>query len=270
MTERSSDRSGAGDRTPTRAEPTHGGHGGDVIGQGVPPIHCRDLSVGYDGEAVLEGLSFSVTDGATLALVGRSGCGKSTLLKTLAGVIDPLAGDATVLGTSLPGAPPAGSIGYIPQSLGLVMHASVLRNVLHGTLSDLGRLRSLLGRFPPEAKREARTAIEMVELADKGTARVAELSGGQRRRVAIARAFVQRPHLLLADEMLSELDEETARAIADCVATIKAETGMTVVIVEHDLDVAEALSDQLIRLADGGIGERLEQSRAPVNAASGQ
>ncbi|WP_331235410.1 phosphonate ABC transporter ATP-binding protein [Natronorarus salvus] len=223
-----------------------------------PPIRCHDLSVGYDGNPVLEGLSFVVEESSTLALVGRSGCGKTTLLKTLAGILVPLAGEATVLGTQLPQLPPSGTLGYIPQGLGLVMHGTVLRNVLHGTLADLSRTRSLLGRFPEQSQREARTAIEAVGLAGKEHSRVKELSGGQRRRVAIARALVQEPRVLFADEILSELDEETAQSIVDCVRSLQAEMGMTVVIVEHNLGIAREISDQLLRVEDGSISERIE------------
>lgn len=225
-----------------------------------PPIRCHGLSVGYNGEPILEDLSFTVEGGSTLGIVGRSGCGKTTLLKTLAGVLEPLKGEATVMGTSLPRSPPSGELGYIPQGLGLVMHGTVLRNVLHGALSDLGRLRSLLGRFPQHAEREARAAIEMVGLAGTEQRRITELSGGQRRRVAIARAFVQEPRVLLADEILSQLDEETAASIVDCVHTLQEETGMTVVIVEHNIGVAHEISNQLLRLEAGGIEKRIEPS----------
>ncbi|SDK36616.1 phosphonate ABC transporter ATP-binding protein [Natronorubrum texcoconense] len=223
-----------------------------------PPIRCRDLSVGYDGVPVLENLSVTVEEATTVAIVGRSGCGKSTLLKTLAGILEPLGGEATVLGTTFPQTPPRGTLGYIPQSLGLVMRGTVLQNVLHGTLSDLGTVRSFLGRFPRDAEQEARAAIEDVGLAGTEQSRVTELSGGQRRRVAIARAFVQRPRVLLADEMLSELDEETARSIVNCLCELQEGTGMAVVVVEHNRDIARAMSDQVLHLENGGIQERIE------------
>ena len=223
-----------------------------------PPIRCQELAVGYNGEPVLEEVSFTVEKGATVALVGRSGCGKTTLLKTLAGILDPLDGEATIHGTRLPQSPPPGELGYIPQSLGLVMHETVLTNVLHGRLSDLGRIRSLLGRFPTDAKIDAREAIERVGLGGYEQSRVKELSGGQRRRVAIARAFVQEPRVLLADEMLSELDTETAQSIVDCLATLQTETDMTAVIVEHNLSVANAISDTVLKLGAGGIEERID------------
>ncbi len=225
------------------------------------PVHCRELAVGYNGEAVLETLSFTVPEGETVSLVGRSGCGKTTLLKTLAGILPPLAGEATVLGSRLPAAPPAGTLGYIPQGHGLVPHESALTNVLHGRLSDLGILRSLLGRYPKDAVREARAAIEQVGLAGKEHSRVKELSGGQQRRVAIARAFVQEPDLLLADEMFSELDRETAQSIIRCLDSLQAETGMAVVIVEHNLEIAHEISDTVLALGEQGDEMPTEPAR---------
>lgn len=194
----------------------------------------------------------TVPAGSTLALVGRSGCGKTTVLKTLAGIIPPLGGAASVLGRTLPAEPPAGAMGYIPQGLGLVPHETVLRNVLCGRLAELGTLRSLLGRFSEGDRRAAIRAIDRVGLEGKGNVRVTELSGGQRRRVAIARAFVQRPRVLLADEMLSELDHETAASIVRCLTVLQSETAMTVVVVEHDLDVAHEIADEVLGLVDTG------------------
>jgi phosphonate transport system ATP-binding protein len=235
--------------------------------QSSTPIRCQGLSVGYGDEPVLEDLSFIVEEGATVALVGRSGCGKTTLLKTLAGILDPLDGEATVLDARLPRSPPAGELGYIPQSLGLVMHETVLTNVLHGRLSDLSRTRSLLGRFPEDAEAEARNAIERVGLGGAERSRVKELSGGQRRRVAIARAFVQEPRVLLADEMLSELDAETARLIVTCLTTLQRDTGMAAVVVEHDLAVATDISDAVLSVGDGGIEDRIEPANTHEPAA---
>lgn len=220
------------------------------------PITCHELTVGYDGEAVLGGVSFAVDSGSTMAIVGRSGCGKTTLLKTLAGILEPLDGRATVLGRKLPATPPAGDLGYIPQGLGLVEHESVLQNVLHGRLPDIGPLGSLLGRFPPEAKMAAREAISRVGLAGKEETLVKKLSGGQRRRVAIARAFVQEPRVLLADEMLSELDPETTESIVGCLSKLQAKTGMTVVMVEHNRRVAEELAGRVLSVDGEGFETR--------------
>lgn len=216
-------------------------------------IACTNLAVGYRGEVVLSDISFTVPSGSTLAIVGRSGCGKSTMLKTLAGILPPLGGQASVLAVDLPAIPPAGTVGYIPQGLGLVPHETVLQNVLCGRLAGLGPVRSLLGRFPKTVRMDAADAIDRVGLQGKHHVRVKELSGGQRRRVAIARAFVQRPQVLLADEMLSELDHETAASIVRCLADLQTDTTMTVVVVEHDIDVANRIADAVLAVDGDGV-----------------
>lgn len=234
-----------------------------------PAVTCQNLSVGHGGTAVLENLTFTLERATTLALAGRSGCGKTTLVKTLAGIIEPIEGEATVLGEPLPRSPRDGRVGYIPQNLGLVKHATVRRNVLHGTLADLGWTRSLVGRFSDEAEHAAQTALATVGLAGMGNRQVTTLSGGERRRVAIARAFVQRPQLLLADEMLSELDGETAHAIVRCLRSMQAETGMAVVLVEHDLEIVDSIADQLLQLDAGPADRRLDPDRSGTGHGPG-
>ena len=220
-----------------------------------PPIRCHGLTVGYDGVPVLEDVSFTINAGDTMALVGPSGSGKTTVLKTLAGILPPFQGEAIVLGHRLPATPPAGSVGYIPQRLGLVPHEPVQKNVLHGRLAELGRMRSFLGTFPAAAVEDAVTAIDQVGLSGLEHKRVKELSGGQQRRVAIARAFLQEPQVLLADEMLSELDQDTTESIVRCLTTLKAETGMTVVMVEHNLTVAHEIADVVLSVSEDGVVE---------------
>ena len=241
-----------------------------MMSDGEPPIACDGLAVGYDGTPVVDGVSFTVADGSTTAIVGPSGSGKTTLLRTLAGIVDPVGGRAVVLGATLPETPPDGEVGYIPQDLGLVPHRTAMTNVLHGTLAGLGPVMSLLGRFPADARAEATDALGKVGLDGMEHQRVRTLSGGQRRRVAIARALVQGPRLLLADEMLSELDEDTASAIVALVTDLQERTGMTLVFVEHDRRIAEQLADQLLRCDEGTIVvERSTAATQPVTRNPG-
>lgn len=221
---------------------------------GRPPLACSDLTVGHTpGNPVLQGLTFQVDRGQTVAIVGESGCGKTTLLETLAGILDPQDGQARVLDTNLPGRPAPGQLGYIPQSLGLVENATVLRNVLLGTLPRVGLLGSLTGRFPKEARREAETALEALGLARYARTRPRELSGGERRRVAIARTLAQGPRILLADEILSELDVTTADAVIAHLRRVQEEADLAILMVEHNLDVAWQVADRVLCL----LGDRI-------------
>lgn len=215
-------------------------------------LEVAGLACGYrPGQPVLAGIDLTVQRGSTVALIGPSGCGKSTLLKSLLGLVPPLAGEVRF--SSADGQGLEGRIGYVPQRLGLVEHTTVLRNVLAGTLPEVGRLRSLLGTFSHEHERRAREALERVGLGDRAAARPAHLSGGERRRVAIARALAQRPALLLADELLSELDEGTAATILDVLRALQHEAGTAVLMVEHDLERSCAVADTLCCLGAGTL-----------------
>ncbi len=128
---------------------------------------------------------------------------------------------------------------------------SVRENVLLGGLTALGPWRSLLGRFTGDEVRAADIALAEVGLPGRGAERVTELSGGERRRVAIARAIIQRPQLLVADEFLAELDPITSAAIVTVLQRMREATGMTILCVEHDLHAAAAAADRVVVLASG-------------------
>ena len=217
-------------------------------------IRTKDLVVGYaPAEPLVSGLNLTLEAGNTVAIVGRSGCGKTTLLKILMGILPPLGGEAEVLGIPLPNRPANGRVGYIPQNLGLVNNATVLRNVLMGTLSSMSPIRTLTARFPPDSIAAARTAIAQVGLAGKESARPRKLSGGERRRVAIARAIVQSPDLLLADEILSDLDVQTANVVIENIQMMQRENGMAILLVEHNLDDACAVAGHVLFVGKEGI-----------------
>jgi phosphonate transport system ATP-binding protein len=210
---------------------------------------------------VLRGVTLRVAAGERRAIVGPSGSGKSTLLKLLKGLVPPQRGEVSTLGEAV-GARRGGwgrrsgrllgaRVGYIPQNLGLVSSATVLENALMGALHRTGELRSWLGIFPREeleAAREALAALGIAHLADR---RAHEISGGERRRLAVARTLVQRPQLLLADEFLSELDDATAEQVVAALRVAQAHLGMTVVIVEHNLRFACAFCEKVTVLGEG-------------------
>lgn len=216
-------------------------------------LKLQDLRVGYGrGPDVVSGVDLELQPGEVVAVLGPSGGGKSTLLKAVAGLLPVRGGRLEVLGAAAPRRPPVGSVGYIPQRLGLVRHTSVLDNVEHGGLHETGFWQSLLHKAPPAVTRRAEEALERVGLSDKLHDPIHRLSGGQQRRVAVARTLVQRPRLLLADEFLGELDPETAAVVSDLVGDLRHD-GTAVLMVEHRLDQARAVADRVYRFEHGGL-----------------
>ncbi len=206
------------------------------------------VTAGYQpGRPVLTDISFAVPQGAWWAVVGPSGGGKTTLLRVLLGVLQPTRGRVTMSGPD--GA--AVKLGYVPQQLGLVRNLTVLDNVLLGGLGRMGWWRSLLGRFTAHEVDAAELALSEVGLGGRGGDRVSELSGGERRRVAIARAVIQQPELLIADEFLAELDPITSASIVVVLQRLRERTGMTILCVEHDLHTAAAAADHVVVLVGG-------------------
>lgn len=221
----------------------------------APVVRMEGVWAGYGTAApALRGVSMVVAPGERRVVVGPSGSGKSTLLKVLAGLVRPSAGVARVLGSGVGtrrrDAPP---VGYVPQNVGLVATATVLQNVMLGALARTSALRSALGAFPREEYDTAAEALDSTGLAALAGRRAHELSGGERRRLAVARALVQRPALLLADEFLSELDDLTAERVLGALDRARVRLGMTIVMVEHNLRVACDFADRVTVLGAGEV-----------------
>lgn len=221
----------------------------------MPALRLDGLAVGYHSDLIRD-VDLELGVGEAIAIMGPSGGGKSTLLKTIAGLVPPRGGKMEVLGHPDPDRPPKGTLGYVPQRLGLVRHTSVLDNVHHGALHLATRWQNLLHRAPPGATERSWDALRAVGLEEKADEPIHQLSGGQQRRVAVARTLVQRPRLLLADEFLGELDAANAEIVAGAVRRLQEEDGTAVVMVEHRLDQAERVADRVFRV-EGGRMEAL-------------
>ena len=143
------------------------------------------------------------------------------------------------------------TIGYIPQNLGLVKNSTVLENVLLGALPRLGIIQSMLKKFPKDEIAEAKKILGLVGLAGKEDRKTYMLSGGEKRRVAIARALMQKPTILLADEIVSELDSVTAHEIMDLVADAQKRFNLTAIMVHHDMKLALEYANRVAVIQDG-------------------
>ncbi len=220
-------------------------------------IQMSDVWTSYDSKNfALEGINLSIDRGTNYAIIGQSGSGKSTLLKLMNGMMIPSKGTIKIDYVS----PNMNekkfknmmhTIGYIPQSLGLVKNITVLENTLIGALPRLNKIQSLFKRFPDHEIQEAKRILKLVGLSGKENRKAYMLSGGEKRRVAIARALMQKPTILLADEIVSELDYVTAHEIMDLVADAQKRMNLTAIMVHHDMQLALEYANRVAVIKEG-------------------
>lgn len=205
----------------------------------------------------LRDLSFSIERGEFLVIIGLSGSGKSTLLRCINRLIDPssgsiVIGDQEVTALSSPQIRKMRRrIGMIFQQFNLVDRATTLTNVLVGRLGYVSSWRALTGMFPKSDRDLAMRCLERVGLKEKAYTRVDQLSGGQRQRVGIARALMQTPEILLADEPVSALDPATSHSIMQYLEQMNQEDGVTVLASLHFLSLARRFGTRIVALKDG-------------------
>jgi phosphonate transport system ATP-binding protein len=223
-------------------------------------LSVENLTKVYDNKVLaLDNVSFQVPDGQFLVVIGLSGSGKSTLLRCINRLVEPTSGRIVWNGTDVTAASQDDlrqirrRIGMIFQQFNLVTRSSVLTNVLSGRLGYVNPAWSLVNRFPKEDVQRAIQKLERVGIADKVLNRADELSGGQQQRVGIARALMQEPELMLADEPVASLDPVLAHTIMQYLEQINREDGVTVICSLHFLDLVQRYADRVIALKDGNL-----------------
>ncbi|MGE0352812.1 MAG: ABC transporter ATP-binding protein [Gemmatimonadales bacterium] len=215
-------------------------------------LHCQSLTQTYrSGErdlTVLQDISFEVSDGSFVAILGPSGSGKSTLLGLLAGLDQPRAGKVYIDGQDLSTMTEDGrarfrrdKVGFVFQSFHLIPTLTAQENI-QVPLELAGR----------EGRARAEELLGRVGLGERGHHYPAQLSGGEQQRVALARAFANRPRILFADEPTGNLDAATGGLVIDLMAELNQEAGTTLVLVTHDTDLA-GRARRVLRLADGRL-----------------
>lgn len=223
-----------------------------------PVLRTESLDVTYgNGTRALLPTSIAFGKGQFTVLLGSSGAGKSTLLRSLNGLVRSSAGrivSATVGDIAAPGAMRRHRLqtGMVFQQHHLIGRLSVLANVLTGRLGYHGSLATLLPWSRAE-KELALAAIDRVGLLDRALQRADQLSGGQQQRVGIARALVQEPRILLADEPVASLDPATAERLLILLRDICRSDGLTVVVSLHQLAFARSFADRIVGLAGGAV-----------------
>lgn len=225
----------------------------------TPAVEFRDVTFQHpSGRAVLSGVSFTVREGESFALIGRSGSGKTTILKLINRLLDPSGGEVLVDGKSTRQWDPIRlrrRIGYVLQDVGLFPHLTVAANV--GVVPTLEGWES--SRIDPRVQ----DVLRMVGLepGDFGSRYPHELSGGQRQRVGVARALAADPPLLLMDEPFGALDPITRAELQQELKRLLAGLNKTLVIVTHDIPEACVLGSSIGLVQDGKLVERLPPAK---------
>ncbi|MCA1177260.1 MULTISPECIES: ABC transporter ATP-binding protein [unclassified Pantoea] len=203
----------------------------------------------FAGFNALPDLSLTVEPGTLVTLLGPSGCGKTTTLRLLAGLEHPTSGRILIGGKDVTHLPAnERDVAMVFQSYALFPHMSAIDNIMYGLQSS--------GMNKREAQDRAREGLKLVGLENQGQRLPSELSGGQQQRIAVARALVLEPQVLLLDEPLSNLDERLRRRVRTDIRELQQRLGFTAVYVTHDQEEALAVSDKIIVMKEGDIAQQ--------------
>jgi len=230
-------------------------------------IEFQDLYKGFDGKAVLQGLSLRIRDGETVVIIGYSGTGKSVALKHIVGLLQPDAGDVIVDGQAV-GTLDKGDLTLLREGIGYVFQFAALFDSM--TVAEnlaLGLRRRRLE--DEEIEDRVREALALVDLSGTGDRLPAELSGGMRKRVGIARAIALRPRYILYDEPTTGLDPVTSAVIDRLMVRTREHLGVTGVVVTHDMRSAYTVGDRIAMLYEGRVRQvgsvaEIQETEDPV------
>ena len=239
---------------------------------GIPACTVRGLRKSFGADVtVLDGVDLSIAHGESVALIGANGTGKSTLLRCLVRLIEPGEGDIFLLDCDVRHLRERqlrrlrSRIGFVFQRHNLVPRLSVLSNVVHGAQARYGGPRMWYqGLAPAPVRAEAMRCLERVGLADLARRRADQLSGGQSQRVAVARALMQRPAFVIADEPVASLDPAAGLEVMQLFTELLREDGITLLFTSHHLGQAVEFSDRIVGLRQGRVCLDLPSAGASI------
>ena len=236
----------ASDKTLTKHHFTEGEH---------PIVRIGHLNKSFDDTKVLRDVNLDVWPGEVVVVLGPSGSGKSTMLRCINLLETPTAGHILIEDQEITGQSKTDvnklrrEVGMVFQSFNLFPHLTAKQNVMIGQTK-------VLKRSKEEAEAEAMKQLTAVGLADRADFKPPQLSGGQQQRVAIARAVAMHPNVLLFDEPTSALDPELVRGVLDVIRDLAENSGMTMIVVTHEMDFAREVADRVVFMEDGVVVEQ--------------
>jgi zinc transport system ATP-binding protein len=233
-----------------------------------PVIALNGVSIGYDDKSAVSDVDLTVRPGDVMALIGPNGSGKSTLVRGMLGLATVLSGEVQLFGVPSSRFTERHRLGYVPQrhTVGGAIPSTVEEVVGSGRLSH----RPWYARSGPRDRAAISEAIEAVGLSDRRQSMVATLSGGQQRRVLIARALAGRPEVLIMDEPTAGVDAESQQALVRTLVSLVG-TGLTLLVVTHEIAPLRPVLTRVVAMRNGRIGhdDRLARSGGLVTGTGG-
>jgi len=210
-------------------------------------IKIRDLFKTYEGDVkILKGVNLDIEKGEVISIIGASGGGKSTLLRCMIGLEDIDGGSIET--------PDKKKMGMVFQSFNLFPHKTALQNIMESLI--------VVDKMPKEeAKKIGLELLDRVGLKERANFYPKALSGGQKQRIAIARAMAKNPDVLLFDEPTSALDPEMVNEVLNVIQNLRDTTDMTMVIVSHEIEFVNKISDRIVVMENGNIKEIRENRK---------
>ena len=215
-------------------------------------IQVRNIHKSFDGIPVLKNVSLTVEEGETLAIIGRSGSGKSVLMKHLIGLLRPDSGQVLIDGTDI-NRISYGQLREVRRQFGVLFQGGALFDSMDSFENVAFPLRTFTDMTDAEIRREVEMCLEMVQLPEVGDKFPDELSGGMKKRVALARAVSLRPRYILYDEPTSGLDPETSNTIDELISDLAERLNVTSIVVTHDMHSVLAVADRAALVYQGTI-----------------
>ncbi len=222
--------------------------GGDSAEESLPLVSLENVSLGYDSTPVVKDVNLAIYPGSLIGMAGPNGSGKTTLFRTILGLLPPIGG-------TLSRSCPLSNFGYVPQSAALDAQFPLSAS----EVVEMGAY-----QFLPTSERErVKEVLQQIGLPQLAARSFFSLSGGQKQRMLIARALMVNPKIMILDEPLSGVDEESRRSIADLLTKLTREKGLAVFFSSHDLEMVQRVADSIVRIDKGKIW--LEERKARLH-----